>query len=752
MKRLLLGAAVIALTTACATAPETPPATDLAAAKSTASAPDSDAASGQKKYPTPEGLLLSAPDTWGDWGVDLSTFKESVRPGDDFNTYVNGTWIDTIEIPADRSRYGNFDLLREKSEQRVRLIIEDLAKAEPSIDTPEGKIGAYYAAFLDIDAINAAGLDPAKPYFDQIDAIASSEDLARLTATVGFATPISGFVFVDDKDPETYIFQMSLSGLGLPDRDYYLKDDAKSVEQRAKYVELLTTLLEKAGYTDPASAAADVMAFETEMAKTHWDRALSRNPEITYNKLSREEFYALAGDFPASAALDTIGVGDQASFLVAQVPPTAEELAAAGISEEDAAKLGGGFPAMFEIAGATPLDTWKAYLKAHFLIDHAHVLPDEIDREVFAFYGTTLRGQPEQRERWKRAVSSTEDVMGEAIGKVFVERYFPPENKAAMDDLVANLRKAMSANLQELTWMSETTKVKAKEKLDTFNPKIGYPDTFETYDTLVVGSNALENSMSASKWAQDDNLSDLGKTVDKSKWFMTSQTVNAYYNPSFNEIVFPAAILQPPFFNLSADPAVNYGAIGGVIGHEMGHGFDDQGAKFDAAGALSNWWTPEDQAAFRELGDALVAQYNSYCPLDDGQTCINGRLALGENIGDLGGLSMAYRAYQLSLDTDGDGQISEAEQAPVLDGLSGDQRFFLGWAQVWRSNYRDEALRQQLQTGPHSPPAIQDQWCRPQSRRMVFGLRHNGRRRALPSAGRPRPDLVNTGICCTYYG
>ncbi|ABI77470.1 peptidase, M13 family [Hyphomonas neptunium ATCC 15444] len=702
MKRLLLGVALIALATACATAPEGAPAADLSAnAEEAAETPATEAA--PDKYPTPEGLVLSAPDTWGDWGIDTTAFKASVRPGDDFNTYVNGTWIDTIQIPADRSRYGNFDLLREKSEQRVRLIIEDLAREEPAIETAEGKIGAYYAAYLDMDTINAAGLAPAEPYFNQIDAAAGIDDIARLTATVGFASPFSGFVFVDDKDPETYIFQMGLAGLGLPDRDYYLKDDAKSVEHRAKYVELLTTLLGKAGYADPAAAAAGVMAFETEMARAHWDLALSRNPEITYNKLSREEFDVLAGEFPASLALETLGVGDETHFLVAQIPPTTEELAAAGISDEDAMKLGGGFPAMFQIASETPLDTWKAYLKAHFLIDHSDVLPDEIDREVFAFYGTTLRGQPQQRERWKRAVSSTENVLGEAIGQVFVERYFPPENKAAMDDLVANLRKAMAANLEELTWMSDTTKVKAEEKLDSFNPKIGYPEKFETYDTLVVGPNALENSMAAAKWALEDNLSDLGSTVDKSKWFMTPQTVNAYYNPSFNEIVFPAAILQPPFFNLSADPAVNYGAIGGVIGHEMGHGFDDQGAKSNATGALSNWWTAEDQAAFRELGDALVAQYNSYCPLDDGTTCINGRLTLGENIGDLGGLSMAYRAYQLSLDTNGDGAISETEQAPVIDGLTGDQRFFLGWAQVWRANYRDEAQRQQILTDPHSP-------------------------------------------------
>ena len=708
MKRLLLGAAVVALATACATPAETPSsqlaANDAAPATEAATEEDAATQAGPQKYTTAEGLELSSPDTWGEWGVDLTTFDTNVKPGDDFNAYANGTWIANFEIPADRSRFGAFDLLQEKSEQRVRMIIEDLAAEEPATDTSEGKIAAFYNAYLDTDKINAAGLDPVKPYFDQIDGIANLEDLARLTATVGFSSPVSGFVFVDDRDPETYIFQMSLSGLGLPDREYYFKEDAKSVEQREKYVELLTDLLGKAGYADPAAAAADVMAFETEMAKTHWDRALSRNPEITYNKLTRSEFYALAGDFPAKTVLETIGVGNQENFLVAQIPPTEEELASAGISAEDAAKLGGGFPAMMKLATETPLDTWKAYLKAHFLIDHASVLPKEIDDEVFAFYGTTLRGQPQQRERWKRAVAATEGVLGEAIGKVFVERYFPPENKAAMDDLVVNLRKAMADNLEDLPWMSDVTKVKAEEKLDSFNPKIGYPETFETYDTLVVGSNALDNAMAAGKWAMEDNLSDLGTTVDKTKWFMTPQTVNAYYNPSFNEIVFPAAILQPPFFNLSADPAVNYGAIGGVIGHEMGHGFDDQGAKFDPTGALNNWWTPEDQGAFRELGDALVAQYNNYCPLDDGETCVNGRLGLGENIGDLGGLSMAYKAYQLSLDEDGDGVVSEAEKAPVIDGLTGDQRFFLGWAQVWRSKYRDEALRQQLQTGPHSPP------------------------------------------------
>jgi len=686
----MLSAAAIALLAGC-----TPKADAPAGSSETTEVTAPPVANADGKFETAEGLLLSAPDYWGSWGVDLSVQNAAVKPGDDFYAWTNGKWLDSFVIPADRSRYGSFDLLAEKSEQRVRKIIDDLAAAKPETDTSEGKIAAYFNAYMDTDAIEAAGLAPAQPYLDKINAIQSTEDLAVLFGTPGFSSPIGGFVFADDKDPGTNIFQMGISGLGLPDRDYYLKTDDKSVEQRAKYLDLLTFLLGKAGYEDAAGEAQKVLDLETEIARADWDRALSRNPEITYNKVSKADFVAMAGDFPVMRALDTIGVGGSEYFLVSEIPPTQEELDAAGISAEDATKLGGGFPAVFEIAESTPLDTWKAYLTAHFLSDFSGVLPKEIDDATFAFYGTALRGQPEQRERWKRAVSATQGTLGEAIGKVFVERYFPPENKAAMDDLVENLRKAMAANLEDLGWMSDATKVKAEEKLNAFTPKIGYPDKFETYDTLVVGDNALDNVVAAQAWAQEDNISDLGQPVDRSKWFMTPQTINAYYNPSFNEIVFPAAILQPPFFNISADPAVNYGAIGGVIGHEMGHGFDDQGAKYDGDGVLKDWWTKEDLAAFRKLGDALAAQYSAYCPLDDGETCVNGRLTLGENIGDLGGLSLAYRAYRMSLD---------GKEAPVVDGLTGDQRFFMSWAQVWRAKYRDEATRQQMATDPHSPP------------------------------------------------
>ena len=644
----------------------------------------------------PERVLETVtPDVWGDWGVNLETIDDTVKPGDDFFMYVNGTWYESFEMPADRVRYGAFDLLREKSEQRVRWIIEDLADEKPAIDTPRGKTSAFYNAFLDTDAIEAAGLDVAKPHLDRIQALETREDLATLFVEPGFPAPFGGFVFADDKDPSDNIMQTRIGGLGMGDRDYYLKDDESSMELRAAYLTMLTSLLEQAGDADPAASAQAVLDLETEIAKSHWDRALRRNPELTYNKLSRDEFIALGGDFPVGTMLDAWGLAGESELLASHVPPTDEEIEAAGISAEDAeAGLGDGFVGVFSLCNEADLDTWKAWMTAHFLMDHAHVLPLSIDEVSFAFYGKAMRGQDEQRPRWKRGVQATQGALGEAIGEVYVERHFPPEAKVEMDELVANLRAAMAANLEDLEWMGDETKARANDKLESFNPKIGYPDTFKTYDGMVITSSAFENDMAVNAWEMADNLADLDKPVDRDRWFMAPQMVNAYYNPAFNEIVFPAAILEAPFFGLSADPAVNYGAIGGVIGHEMGHGFDDQGSKYDDKGVLSDWWTEEDLASFRLLTDALVAQYDGYCPLDDGETCVNGRLTLGENIGDLGGLSLAYRAYKISLN---------GEEDEVIDGLTGDQRFFLSWAQVWRSKYREEALRSQMVTDPHSP-------------------------------------------------
>ena len=703
MKKLMLGAASIALLAACGPAAQEETATPAEATEATSTSATTPNADG--KYVTPEGLELSAADYWGDWGVDLTLRDETVDPGDDFYTYANGKWLDSFVIPSDRTRYGAFTLLAEKSEQRVLNIIQELAEAEPDPSTLEGKVASVYNAYMDTSGIEAAGLAPATPYLSKIEGLSSREDLAKLFAATGYSSPIAGWVDVDSKQTDQYIFYVTQSGLGIGDRDYYLTDSEKNLEIRAAYKTMLATLLTEAGYDDPEAAADRVIALETRMAEAHWDRAAGRNRNLTYNKMTRAELEALAGDFPLATMLMDLGLNGEDEFVVRQVTPTAEEIEENGLTPEQVKKVsGGGIAGLFEIMQTAPLEDWQAYLAAHFLIDHADVLPKRLDEATFEFYGKTLGGAEEQRERWKRAVSTVEGSVGEAVGKVYADRFFPAENKAAMDELVANLRLAMNSNLDEIEWMGEETKVEARDKLAKFTPKIGYPENFETYEELNVGPDAFANNMAVNDWAWKDMISQLGQPIDRTEWFMLPQTVNAYYSPNRNEIVFPAAILQPPFFNLTADPAVNYGAIGGVIGHEIGHGFDDQGAKSDGNGTLRNWWTAEDEANFKAKTGALVEQYNALCPLDEGETCVNGSLTLGENIGDLGGLSMAYKAYKLSLDTDGDGTISAEEEAPVIDGLTGDQRFFLSWAQVWRSKYREEATRRQLLTDPHSPP------------------------------------------------
>lgn len=703
MKKLMLGAASIALLAACGPAAQEETATPAEATEATSTSATTPNADG--KYVTPEGLELSAADYWGDWGVDLTLRDETVDPGDDFYTYANGKWLDSFVIPGDRTRYGAFTLLAEKSEQRVLNIIQELAEAEPDPSTLEGKVASVYNAYMDTSGIEAAGLAPATPYLSKIEGLSSREDLAKLFAATGYSSPIAGWVDVDSKQTDQYIFYVTQSGLGIGDRDYYLTDSEKNLEIRAAYKTMLATLLTEAGYDDPEAAADRVIALETRMAEAHWDRAAGRNRNLTYNKMTRAELEALAGDFPLATMLMDLGLNGEDEFVVRQVTPTAEEIEENGLTPEQVEKVsGGGIAGLFDIMQTAPLEDWQAYLAAHFLIDHADVLPKRLDEATFEFYGKTLGGAEEQRERWKRAVSTVEGSVGEAVGKVYADRFFPAENKAAMDELVANLRLAMNSNLDEIEWMGEETKVEARDKLAKFTPKIGYPENFETYEELNVGPDAFANNMAVNDWAWKDMISQLGQPIDRTEWFMLPQTVNAYYSPNRNEIVFPAAILQPPFFNLTADPAVNYGAIGGVIGHEIGHGFDDQGAKSDGNGTLRNWWTAEDEANFKAKTGALVEQYNALCPLDEGETCVNGSLTLGENIGDLGGLSMAYKAYKLSLDTDGDGTISAEEEAPVIDGLTGDQRFFLSWAQVWRSKYREEATRRQLLTDPHSPP------------------------------------------------
>ena len=688
MKSLLFATSALALLMACSPADKT--SAEATSGPSTFAETEASASDF-----TPREVKATGRDDWGAFGLDLESVQEETHPGDNFFRYVNGAWLDTFEMPADMSRYGGFTILREKSEQRVRNIIDELAAAEPATDTLEGKIAAVYNAYMDLDAIEAAGLAPAQPYLDRINAIETYEDLAEIFGSAGFTSPVGGFVGQDPKQPDRYIFQVTQTGLGLPDRDYYLKEDERNEGIRAAYRQYLTVLLSEADYENVGDVADSIIALETRIAAEHWDRTVSRNRNLTYNKLTRDEFLALGAGFPVTTMLETVGIDGETELLVRQVLPTEEEIAEYGLTEEQLGKLGGGVGALFNVAATTDLDTWKAYLTAHFLSDNAAVLPAVIDNASFELYGKTLRGAEVQRERWKRAVGAVEGAMGEGVGKIYAARFFPAENKAAMDELVENLRAAMGANLDDITWMGEDTKVEARDKLAKFTPKIGFTEKFETFDTLVVSADdPLGNAIAAGEWQFKDNLAKLGQPIDKTEWFMFPQTVNAYYSSTSNEIVFPAGILQPPFFNVNADPAINYGAIGGVIGHEMGHGFDDQGAKSDGDGVLRNWWTDEDKAAFESLTDALVAQYNGFCPLDDGETCVNGRLTLGENIGDLGGLSMAYRAYKISLN---------GEEAPVIDGLTGDQRFFMAWAQVWRNKIRDEALAQQIIGDPHSP-------------------------------------------------
>ncbi len=633
--------------------------------------------------------------SFGTWGVDPALIDPAVEPGDDFFAYVNGKWVRENPIPPEFSRFGAFHILREKSTADVEKLVTELAASNPAAGSAERRILDAYNSFLDTQAIEAAGLAPAQPYLQSIFAAPDLASLVALFPKAGLPSPVAARVTVDSKDPNSYIVSVGFDAMGLPSRDYYLGDDERSRQIQAAYKDYLSFLFGELGYADPRAAAEAVYSFEHQVALIEWDRAMLRNRDLTYNKLSRQELEALAPSFPTARLLDEAGFGSLNTFLAPQLPPTSEEVAQLGLTARQLNSIGGGLPAMMELLTRSDLATIKAFMAAQFLSSHAAVLPSRFDEASFALYGKLLNGQEEQRPRWKRAIDAAQGQLGEQLGQLYVERYFPPESKAAMDDLVANLRKALAASLEENDWMSAATKQEAMAKLDAFTPKIGYPDEFETYEGLEIrAGDALGNQVRAMAWQLEDDRSRLGKPVDRTEWGMLPQTVNAYYNPTFNEIVFPAAILQPPFFSPDADPAVNYGGIGAVIGHEIGHGFDDQGAKSDGTGTLRNWWAETDLARFTSLGDKLAAQYDQYCPFDEGKTCVNGRLTLGENIGDVGGLSLAYRAYRMSLN---------GQEAPVIDGLTGDQRFFLSWAQVWRSSSREAAMRQQMLTDPHSP-------------------------------------------------
>ena len=634
-------------------------------------------------------------DGWGSAGIQTWWNDSSVKPGDDFFRFVNGKWLDQAVIPADRTSTGGFIVLRDLSETRMKAIFDELVKSNPAPGSDAERVVTAYKAFMDTDAIEAKGLAPLKPHLDRIKAANTPEALVDLFVEPQFSSPVNLGVGIDGKKSDSYALYARQAGLGLSDRDMYLVDTPRYREFQAAYKKYLTFIFTELGEADPAKTAESVYALEHKMAEANWDRALGRNRDLTYNKITLDEFAALAPGAPLKAMVNKLTQGKVSEVIVAQLPPTPEELAAAGYTPAQAAKLGGGVPALAKLIATEPPALWQAWMAKNLVGGASAVLPKRIDDAYFAFYGKLLNGQPEQRPRWKRGLSSDEGMVGELVGKIYADRHFPVANKVAMEKLVANLRTAMAANLKDLKWMGPETRIQAKAKLDAFDPKIGYPVKYKTYPGLTfTPGDAAANWLAAARWNQEDDIARLGKAVDRTEWAMLPETVNAYYNPAKNEIVFPAAILQPPFFNLKADAAVNYGAIGAVIGHEMGHGFDDQGSKSDGAGNLRDWWTADDKANFVKMTDSLVGQYNAHCPLDDGKTCINGRLTLGENIGDLGGISLAYRAYKLSLN---------GKKAPVIGGLTGDQRFFMAWGQIYRVKMREAALRQQLLTDPHSP-------------------------------------------------
>jgi putative endopeptidase len=608
----------------------------------------------------------------GAFGLDLTAGNPTVKPGDDFFAYASGSWYKTFQIPPDRASFGAFNELDELSKRRVREIIEAAAAAHPQAGTPEQKIGDYYAAYMDEPAIEANGLTPAQGDLKRITAAKDQAEIARLFGSPGFASLFDLDLPPDLKNPNRYSVVISQSRLGLPDRDYYLKDDPKLKEIREKYVAYIGQMLTLGGISDPAAKATDIMGFETAAARVQWANEKRRDVDATYNPRTKQQLLAYAPGFPWQTFLEASSVGVRPELILSELTAIRD------------------LAALFK---RTPLTTLKSYLTFHYLSDHAPYLPKRFDEARFAFYGQTLRGQPQQRERWKRAVDEVDEALGEQVGQLYVGRYFPPESKAKMQQLVANLRASLSERIDTLAWMTPQTKSRAHEKLATFTPKIGYPDVWKDYSSLEIRRDDLiGNVRRAAEWHWQYQVARLDKPVDRMEWQMTPQTVNAYYNPLNNEIVFPAAILQPPFFDPNADPAVNYGAIGAVIGHEIGHGFDDQGRKFGPDGSLQDWWTQKDADVFKERVGRLIKQYSSYEALPGLK--VNGANTIGENIGDLGGLNMAYHAYQLSL---------KGEPAPVIDGLTGDQRFFLAWAQVWRAKYRDGALREQVMSDPHSP-------------------------------------------------
>ncbi|HWY62337.1 MAG TPA: M13 family metallopeptidase [Rhizomicrobium sp.] len=633
--------------------------------------------------------------SFGKWGVDLSSLDKAVKPGDNFFDYVNGAWLKKAVIPADRSQTGSFQDLQILSERRMRAIMDDLAKKPVSALAPEEKkLRDLYDAFEDTAAIEANGLKPVQKDLDYLGGLKTLDDVARAMASPKLATTsiYDVSINVDDKNPDSYSINLNQAGLGLPDRDYYLSADKPLVETRTAYQKYLSDMMKLAGMDDTDARAQRIMAVETEIAKVSWNRADRRDEDKVYNPMSISALKTLAPEFEwnaffAGADIPTAGPKGERQVIVAE--KTA-------------------FGPLAKIFVATPVSTWRDYLIVHYLHTYGAYLPKKFDDRNFAFYGTVLSGNPQQLDRKTRGIHMVDGMMGEALGKLYVARYFPPEAKAKAESLVSNLLKAYEADIKTLTWMGPATRDKALEKINEFTPKIGYPGHWRDYSAYDVQRGELVGDIQrgqAFEWNRQ--LSRINQPVDKTEWGMTPPTINAYYNPAFNEIVFPAAILQPPFFDPKADDAVNYGGIGAVIGHEISHGFDDQGSKYDGKGVFRDWWTKEDRANFDAKTAALVKQYDGYEPLPG--LHVIGKNTLGENIADNAGIAIALKAYHISLN---------GKPAPVINGLTGDQRFYLSFGQIWRTKQRDSSLRTQTLSNEHSPAEFrvigptrnQDEW------------------------------------------
>ena len=608
-------------------------------------------------------------------GIDTDELDTSIRAQDDLFRHVNGKWIERTEIPSDKARYGSFYLLAEEAEKAVRDIIIESQSADPG--TEGRKVGDLYASFLDEARIQALG---AKPIAEAIAEAEKVDSIDSLLETLGRLERggSSGFfqVFVDNDpgQPERYLVFLEQGGLGLPDESYYREE--KFAEIRTKYLAFVERMLGLAGLDDPAARAARIVALETELATHHWDNVANRDSEKTYNPMLWSAANDLAGAIDMDVWLNALGVPDH-SFdeVVVRQPSFMSGLEA--------------------VLTADNLPAWRDWLAWQVIRSNAAYLSSDFVETNFDFYGKTLTGTPELRARWKRGVSLVEGALGEAVGRIYVERHFPEAAKTAMDVLVANLVEAYRQSITGLEWMGEATRARAIDKLDKFTPKIGYPVKWRDYSSLEIdASDLIGNVRATNEFEFQRELGKIGKPLDRDEWFMTPQTINAYYNPGFNEIVFPAAILQFPFFDETRDAAANYGAIGAVIGHEIGHGFDDQGSKYDGDGRLTDWWTPEDRAAFEDRTKSLIEQYNALAPRQVPDHHVNGALTIGENIGDLGGLSIAWKAYLISL---------AGQEPPVIDGLTGAQRFFLSWAQAWQLKARDEEVVRLLSIDPHSP-------------------------------------------------